>query len=476
LARADSKKGENTMLPNIMMMNAMPSSISANPFPSQVVPQSETAGFNFNTYLLGLQTNATDGKLDIAALLQSQSQSNPVAEVGKQTNGTEVDSASGMGALAALFNVPGMISASIPGNVATPIPTNVVQTESLVGLESKNSNPMQQPVSAADVDWNAMGMTQVTPTEIQEQGWDMKKVEQLFANRDSDLKAAGELDLDVPTGPIKIVSQQLPTEKASAFQSEPLTQNQPVLQMQAPMADNTKSTHKDSTRGAELVSQVAPAIRETVEKRPGVESNVEASNENSLFSALVQNPSTSTTKVQPMVIASPEVTVASPSQQSIQPQEWVTRTESLAQQGGGKMTIALTPPELGKVEIEVITRGKNVEVEIRSETDGARKALESGMSDLKSALLGQDLVLSKSEVKVGAMERFHMDGFNDQNPNQTFNNPYTSQERKDSGNNSQSGFQNSNRWEMAQGKSIESNRSMASRYAPMNNGRLDVRI
>lgn len=74
------------------------------------------------------------------------------------------------------------------------------------------------------------------------------------------------------------------------------------------------------------------------------------------------------------------------------------RMESLIQQGGGKLTMQLDPPELGKLTIELTTRGKNVEVAIHSDNQSTRAALEGAMADLQQALQSHDLQLTRAEV------------------------------------------------------------------------------
>jgi flagellar hook-length control protein FliK len=64
------------------------------------------------------------------------------------------------------------------------------------------------------------------------------------------------------------------------------------------------------------------------------------------------------------------------------------------------MTVALNPPDLGQVEIHVTTRGKNVEVSMKSENDFAKSAIESSLGDLRSSMEAQDLNLTKMEVHV----------------------------------------------------------------------------
>lgn len=74
------------------------------------------------------------------------------------------------------------------------------------------------------------------------------------------------------------------------------------------------------------------------------------------------------------------------------------KVESMVHHGGGKMTVQLSPADLGRVEIEVTARGKNVEIKMKSENEFAKTALESHMSELKHSMQGADLMLHKVEV------------------------------------------------------------------------------
>ncbi len=80
--------------------------------------------------------------------------------------------------------------------------------------------------------------------------------------------------------------------------------------------------------------------------------------------------------------------------------ELFEKVQGMVHHGNGKMTIALNPPDLGQVEIHVATRGKNVEISMKSDNDFAKSAIESSLSDLKASMEAQDLNLTKMEVQV----------------------------------------------------------------------------
>lgn len=113
------------------------------------------------------------------------------------------------------------------------------------------------------------------------------------------------------------------------------------------------------------------------------------------------------------------------------------KVDSLVHEGGGKMTLSLTPPELGQVEIQVVTKGKNVEIKVKSESDFAKTAIENQLGDLQQSLQNQDLNLSKIEVQVtkelspSFMENQFAGFF--QNGNNSYRNAGAYQERENQG-------------------------------------------
>ena len=80
--------------------------------------------------------------------------------------------------------------------------------------------------------------------------------------------------------------------------------------------------------------------------------------------------------------------------------ELFEKVQGMVHQGNGKMIVALNPPTLGQVEIHVTARGKNVEIEMKSENDFAKSAIEGSIGELRSSLEAQDLNLTKLEVQV----------------------------------------------------------------------------
>lgn len=73
--------------------------------------------------------------------------------------------------------------------------------------------------------------------------------------------------------------------------------------------------------------------------------------------------------------------------------------ESMVYQGGGRMVVTLQPAELGRIELQVTTRGKKVEIDMISDSELGKTALESSMPQLKESLELQNFELTRAEVK-----------------------------------------------------------------------------
>ena len=136
------------------------------------------------------------------------------------------------------------------------------------------------------------------------------------------------------------------------------------------------------------------------------------------------------------------------------------------------MTVALTPPELGKVEVEVTTRGKHVEIKMTSDNQMAKSVLESGLGDLRKQLEGQNLQLSHTEVQVS---HDHFSSGNQHQASQHF----FSQHQQQGGSHSprdERGSSFGNAFHRAPPKPIERVSSVAARRVAALPGRVDVRI
>ena len=155
-------------------------------------------------------------------------------------------------------------------------------------------------------------------------------------------------------------------------------------------AKSASKVKADSTGPADIIDRPGP-------EETHVESGM------MLSSTLMPSPSHSVT--------SNVATQDSPHSPATLP-ELMSQVDRLAKEGGGKMTVTLNPPELGQVEVEVVSRGKRVEIEMRSESDKVRSLLENHLTDLKQSVQSHDLVVSKLEVSwKGASASSSVDSF-----------------------------------------------------------------
>jgi flagellar hook-length control protein FliK len=73
----------------------------------------------------------------------------------------------------------------------------------------------------------------------------------------------------------------------------------------------------------------------------------------------------------------------------------------LAEQDGGRARIALSPRELGQVEIVVRVRGRRVEVHVRAEESAAQQVVRETRAQLSDALAARDLRMEEFTVNGG---------------------------------------------------------------------------
>jgi flagellar hook-length control protein FliK len=78
----------------------------------------------------------------------------------------------------------------------------------------------------------------------------------------------------------------------------------------------------------------------------------------------------------------------------------VKQARAFVNDGGGSMEIHLQPEGLGKVQLKVAVNNGQVNVEMLADNMAAKKALEEGLFDIKSALEGQKLVVDTLKVEM----------------------------------------------------------------------------
>lgn len=78
----------------------------------------------------------------------------------------------------------------------------------------------------------------------------------------------------------------------------------------------------------------------------------------------------------------------------------VQQAKTIIDDGGGSMEIHLQPEGLGKVQLKVAVENGQVNVEMMADNALAKKALEEGLGDIKSALEGQKLLVETLKVEM----------------------------------------------------------------------------
>lgn len=211
--------------------------------------------------------------------------------------------------------------------------------------------------------------------------------------------------LETPSGEALVASGSMSQEELSQKTNEPLKEDSFVTEMKTSEKSIQSSAISHKEKGVDRVdspveiAQVSEALPEK-EILPSEEKSEHKSNvDGYLLSALVngpEHPEAVRTENHGMEPAG--------SGHRMSVQELFNRVDALVQQGGGKMSIALNPPELGEVLVEVSARGNKISVEMTSKHDFARAVLETGLNDLRQSLHAQDLIVSKMEVNLASPE------------------------------------------------------------------------
>lgn len=90
-------------------------------------------------------------------------------------------------------------------------------------------------------------------------------------------------------------------------------------------------------------------------------------------------------------------------------QEVIRNAQLLLQKGGGEMKMQLKPEGVGEVHLKVQVKDGQVAVQMLTESDSAKKLLETGLDDLKTSLAANKLHVDALKIEVGtemAKQRF----------------------------------------------------------------------
>ncbi|MCM2280736.1 MAG: flagellar hook-length control protein FliK [Bdellovibrionaceae bacterium] len=118
-----------------------------------------------------------------------------------------------------------------------------------------------------------------------------------------------------------------------------------------------------------------------------------------------------------MILESPQATIEQ-KQENIN--EIIRQAQVIMKRGGGEMKLQLQPEGLGQVNLKVLVQDGQVNVQMMTENDSAKKLLENGLNDLKAQLAAHKLHVETLKVDMQAdagMKKFEQN-LNDANREQ----------------------------------------------------------
>ncbi|HRK08928.1 MAG TPA: flagellar hook-length control protein FliK [Pseudobdellovibrionaceae bacterium] len=151
----------------------------------------------------------------------------------------------------------------------------------------------------------------------------------------------------------------------------------------------------DDSQGAELKSEFN--VNEISRDASGAE-----------FADTLQVKSNSTEKVATAVGTGAMLSANTSEQRSNGP-ELMRQAQLLVNQGGGEMKMQLRPEGLGEVHLKVKVENGQVQIQMLTESDSAKKAIEGSLDELRSGLAQSKLHVDAMKIEVGtdlAKQRF----------------------------------------------------------------------
>ena len=82
----------------------------------------------------------------------------------------------------------------------------------------------------------------------------------------------------------------------------------------------------------------------------------------------------------------------------------------MAQSGERKGILHISPPELGRLDLEVVVSQGRLQANMSAESHQVKEMIEANLSQLRQQLADQGFVVDRIEVKVGLDERRFSDG------------------------------------------------------------------
>ena len=215
---------------------------------------------------------------------------------------------------------------------------------------------------------------------------------------------------DPSATPTAVVSEQPPTEGQSQQNSQSHSQSQSESQSQMSRGDglNVSAASSSNSKGASSSASftVEPgAASQAATVSPAVAPATAAATTPGGAAATMPTTDASGSPSMPGAPQGQEVDQLNGARVS-------RGLHNAVQQGGGSMTLRLTPAEMGTVRIQMQLQGATVSAQFHTETESARSMLHQQITQLRQALEGQGLSVERLTVQTmptssGSMAQHH---------------------------------------------------------------------
>ncbi len=285
-----------------------------------------------------------------------------------------------------IFPTSGKVEPEISFDTAQTVePTQSFDLKSLPVADQANQvsqvNEANSALSAPQLQAQTQTMTELEKELSDEVGFN------------SDLDYAGQDVSIVEKMKAFEIEKNMSPEKAQAFEQTVLDklQKQSILQMGSPQSQDF-SSKKDDQQSTDFTQDFkSDSIGQSAAQHAG-QSHGEFKN-NILNSTSLAQESTALQKLEDH------------SEKNIQ--EVMNKAQFLVKQGGGEMTVQMSPDGLGEVQLKVILQDGKVNIQMQTQDKAVKKMIEDSLSELKSGLAAHRL--SVEHVKIDTVNATNTD-------------------------------------------------------------------
>ena len=210
-------------------------------------------------------------------------------------------------------------------------------------------------------------------------------------------------DIPLEAGQSDAFAQQLSTDASMSAASAPSMSSAPSMpSIPAAMTSPSESSSSSAKGGSRRVST---ASADAALAKGGEDASAAGLSAQSAPVSQAPGPGKAMGPAA-MIMSGPQPT---PEDEQANIRELIQQAQVVLKKGGGEMKMELKPEGIGQLHLKVSVENGQVNVQMLTENDAAKRTLERGFSELKAHLAAHQLHVDNMKVEVGSEIQKHMD-------------------------------------------------------------------